>query len=126
MSPYYKGNIKFIIRSLAINFRHSINDSARPFYLCLCVMLHSRFLADCCNWRVGCRTLKLYIIHEINVNCTTLLIYVIVYECWLSTNLNNAVKLLTFVNEKFYSEMLATRFLVPIDEVKGKMKIYEL
>ena len=60
------------------------------------------------------------------MNCMKLLIYVVVYECWLSTSLNNAVKLLTFVNEKFCNEMLATRFLVRIDEVKRKMKIYEL
>ena len=53
--------------------------------------------------------------------CTTLLINVIVCEFWLSTKLNNAIKLLTFVNEKFYSKMLATHFLVQIDEVKEKM-----
>ena len=37
-----------------------------------------------------------------------------------------AVKLLTFVNEKFCSEMLVTRFFVRIDVAKEKMKIYEL
>ena len=37
MSPNYKGNIKFRIRSPTINSRRSINDSDRPFYLCLCV-----------------------------------------------------------------------------------------
>ena len=49
---------------------------------------------------------------------TILLINVIAYEYRLSMNLKYAVKLLTFVNEKFCSEMLATRSLVRIDVVK--------
>ena len=36
-------------------------------------------------------------------------------------DLINAVKLLTFVNEKFCSEMLETRSLVRIDVIKEKM-----
>ena len=43
---------------------------------------------------------------------------VIVYEYQMGTDLNYAVKLLTFVNEKFCSEMLATRSLVRIDMIK--------
>ena len=35
------------------------------------------------------------------MNCTTLLIYVVVYEYWLSTNLNNVVKLLILLMKNF-------------------------
>ena len=49
------------------------------------------------------------------MKCLTLLVNVIVYDYRLSTNLDYAFKLLTFVNEKFYSEILATRSLVRID-----------
>ena len=51
---------------------------------------------------------------------------VIVYEYRMSTDLNYAVKLLTFVNGKFCSEMLVTRFLVRIDVDKEKMINNEL
>ena len=57
---------------------------------------------------------------ELIVKYATLLINVIVYEYRLSTNLDYAVKLLTFVNRKFCSEMLAY-FSVRIDMVKEKM-----
>ena len=52
------------------------------------------------------------------MKCTALLINAIVYDYWLTKNLNNAIKLLTFANEKFCSEMLSTRFLVLIDMIK--------
>ena len=55
------------------------------------------------------------------MKCTASLINAIAYGYRLIMNLNNAVKLLTFVNEKFCSEMLATRSLVQIDVVKEKM-----
>ena len=54
------------------------------------------------------------------IKCTTLLINVTVCEYRLFMNLEYAVKLLTFVNENFCSEMLATRSLVQIDLVKEK------
>ena len=50
-----------------------------------------------------------------------LLIKVIVHEYRLRMNLEYAVKLLTFFNGKFCSEMLATHSLVQIDVVKEKM-----
>ena len=55
------------------------------------------------------------------VRYATLLINAIVYGYRLIMNLDYAVKLLTFVNGKFCSEMLATRSLVRIDVVKEKM-----
>ena len=55
------------------------------------------------------------------MKCTTLLINVIVYEYRLRMHLEYVVKLLTFVNGKFCSEMLMTRSLVQIDVVKEKM-----
>ena len=58
---------------------------------------------------------------DLMTKCMVLLINVIVYEYRLLMNLEYAVKLLTFVNEKFCSEMLATRSLVQIDVVKEKM-----
>ena len=58
---------------------------------------------------------------DLIMKCTILLINAIVYEYQLSINLGCAVKLLTFVNEKFCSEMLATRSLVQIDVVKETM-----
>ena len=51
---------------------------------------------------------------------------VIVYEYRLSTNLNYAVKLLTFVNGQFCSEMLAICSLVRIDVLNEKMINNEL
>ena len=51
---------------------------------------------------------------------------VIVYEYQLRTNLNYVVKLLTFINGKFCSEVLATCSLVRIDVVKEKMINNEL
>ena len=59
------------------------------------------------------------------MKCAALLINVIVYEYRLRMNLEYAVKLLTFVNGKFCSEMLATRSLVQIDVVKEKMLNHE-
>ena len=59
------------------------------------------------------------------MKCTTLLINAIVYGYRLIMNLDYAVKLLTFVNGKFCSEMLVTCSLVRIDMVKEKMIIYE-
>ena len=55
------------------------------------------------------------------VKYATLSVNVIVYEYRLSTNLDYAVKLLTFINRKFYSEMLAIRSSVRIDLVKEKI-----
>ena len=55
------------------------------------------------------------------MKCMALLINVIVYDYWLNINLDYDVKPLTFVNEKFCSEMLATRPLVRIDVVKEKI-----
>ena len=83
-------------------------------------MLHPRFLVDCCNSRVSCRTLRLCIIYEFYNK-----MYDIVDKChcceyWLFMNLEYVVKLLTFVNRNFCSEMLATRLLVQIDVVKEK------
>ena len=49
---------------------------------------------------------------DLIMKCTALLINAIVYGYRLTVNLNNAVKLLTFANEKSCSEMLATRSLV--------------
>ena len=63
---------------------------------------------------------------DLIMKCMVLLINVIVYEYWLGMNLEYAVKLLTFGNEKFCSEILATRSLVRIDIVKEKMVNYEL
>ena len=60
------------------------------------------------------------------MTCTTLLINAIVYRYCLSMNLEYAVKLLTFVNEKFCDEMLATRSFMRIDMVKEKMINNEL
>ena len=58
---------------------------------------------------------------DLIMKCTTLLINAIVCENRLFMNLEYAVKLLTFVNGNFCSEMLATRSLVQIDVVKEKM-----
>ena len=55
------------------------------------------------------------------MKCMALLINATVYEYRLFMNLKYAVKLLTFVNENFCSEMLATRSLVQIDMVKQTM-----
>ena len=55
---------------------------------------------------------------DLIMKCTALLINAIVYGYWLTMNLNNAIKLLTFANEKFCSEMLSTRSMVQIDVVK--------
>ena len=55
------------------------------------------------------------------MKCMTLLINATVYEYRLFMNLKYAVKLLTFVNGNFCSEMLATHSLVQIDVVKEKM-----
>ena len=55
------------------------------------------------------------------MKCTTLLINAIIYEYRFRMILEYVVKLLTFVNGKFCSEMLATRSLVQIDEIKEKM-----
>ena len=55
------------------------------------------------------------------MKCMASLIKAIVFGHRLIMNLNNAIKLLTFVNEKFCSEILATRSLVRIDVVKEKM-----
>ena len=52
---------------------------------------------------------------------TTLLINATIYEYQLCKNLEYIIKLLTFVNGKFCSEMLAIRSLVRIDVVKEKM-----
>ena len=54
------------------------------------------------------------------MKCTTLLINAIVYEYRLCINLEYTVKLLTFFNENFDSEMLATCSLVEIGGVKEK------
>ena len=59
---------------------------------------------------------------DLIIKCMVLLIDAIVYEYRLSMNLEYAVRLLTFVNAKFCSEMLATRSLVRIDVVKEKNK----
>ena len=59
---------------------------------------------------------------DLIIKCMVLLIDAIVYEYRLSMNLEYVVRLLTFVNEKFCSEMLATRSLVRIDVVKEKNK----
>ena len=56
---------------------------------------------------------------------TTLLINAIVCEYQLRMNLEYAVKLLTFVNGKFYSEIVATCSFVQIDVVKEKMINWE-
>ena len=56
---------------------------------------------------------------------TTLLINAIICEYRLFLNLKYAVKLLTFVNGNFYSEMLATRPMVQIDVVKEDMLNHE-
>ena len=48
-------------------------------------------------------------------------IYDTVYGYRLIMNLDYAVKLLTFVNGKFCSEMLATRSLVQIEVVKEEI-----
>ena len=58
---------------------------------------------------------------DLMIKCTILLINVIVYGYRLIVNLNKAVKLLTFVNEKFCSEMLTTRSLIRIDMVKERI-----
>ena len=58
---------------------------------------------------------------DLMMKCTTLLINAIVYGYQLIMNLKKAVKLLTFVNEKFCSEMLVTRLLVRIDVVKERI-----
>ena len=76
------------------------------------------FWLDCCNWRVGCRNLWVCTMYGINMKCTTLSINVIIFAYRLSTNLEYTVKLLTFVNGEFCSEMLVTRPLVWIDLVK--------
>ena len=55
------------------------------------------------------------------MKCMTLLINAIVFGHRLIMNLDNAVKLLIFVNEKFCSQMLATRSLAQIDVVEEKM-----
>ena len=55
------------------------------------------------------------------MKCTALLINAIIYEYQLSINLECAVKLLTFVNRKFCSEMFMTCSLVQIDVVKEKI-----
>ena len=55
------------------------------------------------------------------IKCTALLINAIAYGCRLIMNFDYAVKLLTFVNGKFGSEMLATLSLVLIDVVKKKI-----
>ena len=76
---------------------------------------------DCCNSRVSCRTLRLCIIYGFDNE-----MYDIVDKCHyceyrLLINLEYVVKLLTFVNGYFCSEMLATRSLVQIDVIKKKM-----
>ena len=60
------------------------------------------------------------------MKCKALWIDAIVYEYRLSKNLEYAIKLLTFFNEKFCSEMLATHSLVRIDMGKQKIINYEL
>ena len=49
---------------------------------------------------------------ELIAKYVALLVNVIVYEYQLSMNFDYVVKLLTFVIEKFCSEILATRFSV--------------
>ena len=48
----------------------------------------------------------------------TLWINVLVCDCWLLMKLEYAVKLLTFVNENFCSEIFVTRSLVQINVIK--------
>ena len=55
------------------------------------------------------------------MKCKALLINAIVYGYQLITNLDYAVKLLTYINEKFCNEMLVTCSLVRIDMVKEKI-----
>ena len=55
------------------------------------------------------------------MKCKTFLINAIICEYRLCINLEYAIKLLTFVNRKFCSEMLATHSLVRIDMIKEKM-----
>ena len=57
--------------------------------------------------------------------CVALLINTIVYEYQFRMISEYAVKLLTFVNGKFYSEMLTTCSLVKIHVVKEKMLNHE-
>ena len=67
------------------------------------------FWLDCCNWRVSCRTLRECTMCGNDMKCTIL-----------------SIKLLTFVNEKFCSEMLVTNSLVRNDVVKAIMLNYEI
>ena len=59
------------------------------------------------------------------MKCTALLKNAIIYEYQFRTISEYVVKMLTFVNGKCCSEILATRSLVQIDEIKEKMIIYE-
>ena len=55
------------------------------------------------------------------MKCRALWINALVCDFWLLIKLEYAVKLLTFVDRNFCSEMLATRSLVQIDVIKEKM-----
>ena len=44
-------------------------------------VLHPRFLINCCDWRVGCITLRLCKIHDLIMKYMALLINATVYEC---------------------------------------------
>ena len=59
------------------------------------------------------------------MKCTAMWINVHVYDYRLLMELEYAVKLLTFINETFCSEMLATCSMVQIDVIKEKMINYE-
>ena len=52
-------------------------------------------------------------------------INVLIWDYRLLMKLKYAIKLLTFINENFCSEMLTTRFLVQIDVIKEKIINYE-
>ena len=58
---------------------------------------------------------------DLIIKCTALWINVLVCDYRLLMKLGYAAKLLTFVNDSFSSEMLATRSLVQIDVVNEKM-----